>query len=169
MSKYKSDNLSPLWRLYKEASLHDRCVLILSTWFGSGLLPGAPGTFGTLAALPLVLALSGLGIGFKAFFLLILTGISIWAAHRSQGLIGKPDPREVVIDEVVGFFLTMTFIPFSWWGLGLGFALFRLFDILKPFPVKKAETLKGGLGIVADDIVAGLYGGICLKVVFLLS
>jgi len=169
MSKYKSDNLSSPWRLFKEAGLGERCILILSTWFGAGLLPGAPGTFGTLAAVPLVLALSGLGIWFGAVFLLILSGIAIWTAHRSQDLMGRHDPQEVVIDEVAGFLLTMSFIPFSWWGLGLGFLLFRLFDITKPFPARNAEKLKGGLGIVTDDLVAGLYAGICLKVIFFIA
>ena len=75
------------------------------------------------------------------------------------------DPSEVVIDEVAGFLLTMFLLPLSWLTLGLGFILFRVFDILKPYPIKQAEKLRGGLGIVMDDLVAGIYAHLCVRLI----
>ena len=90
----------------------------------------------------------------------------IWASGRSIPLLGSSDPSEAVVDEVMGQLITLCFIPFSvsWPFILAGFLLFRLFDIWKPFPVRTLEILPGGLGVCADDIVAGVYAGICLAV-----
>jgi phosphatidylglycerophosphatase A len=99
-----------------------------------------------------------------SFLLLCLVGI--WASGRSTSFFGKSDPSQAVIDEVMGQLMVFFFVPFgiSWPFILAGFLLFRLFDIWKPYPVRTLEMLPGGIGICADDIVAGVYAGICLAV-----
>ncbi len=143
--------------LFKKSGFSGKTALVLSTWFGSGCLPIAPGTFGTLAAVPLILVLNNFGIWYSAFTLLIVIGIAVWSAGLTEDLLEKKDPSEIVIDEVAGFLLATALLPFSWLALGLVFFLFRFFDILKPYPIKHLEKLRGGIGIVMDDILAGLY------------
>jgi phosphatidylglycerophosphatase A len=152
--------------VFRETGPYGKTALILGTWFGSGLMPFASGTFGTLAATPLV-ALAALFSPLSgALFLMIMTLAAIWASHVVQRLLKKTDPSEVVIDEVAGFLLTMLWMPLSWGTLLAGFLLFRLFDIWKPWPAGPAERLHGGLGIVADDLVAGLYANLGLRIIF---
>ena len=93
--------------------------------------------------------------------------VALWASGLTRDLLGKTDPPEVVIDEVAGFLLTMLLLPVSWQALVLGFFLFRFFDILKPFPIKRVERLGGALGIVADDLVAGMYAYAVARIVIL--
>ncbi len=143
--------------LYKHSHFSGKCALILSTWFGAGLFPVAPGTAGTLTAVPFAAAMMLMGPWARASVLLILILIGIWAAERTQAIVKEKDPSVVVIDEVVGFMIAFVFLPLSWWSLVLAFFLFRFFDILKPFPVRHLERLKGGLGIVMDDLLAGVY------------
>ncbi|MBW1903045.1 MAG: phosphatidylglycerophosphatase A [Deltaproteobacteria bacterium] len=156
MSKIRSNNLLIL-DLFKKSGFSGKTALVLSTWFGSGCLPIAPGTFGTLAAVPLILVLNNFGIWYSAFTLLIVIGIAVWSAGLTEDLLEKKDPSEIVIDEVAGFLLATALLPFSWLSLGLVFFLFRFFDILKPYPIKHLEKLRAGIGIVMDDILAGLY------------
>ena len=156
MSKVRSDN-SPLLDIFKKSGFSGRTALVLSTWFGTGCLPIAPGTFGTLAAAPLILVLNNLGIWYSAVTLLFIVAIAVWSAGLAQDLLKKKDASEIVIDEVAGFLLATALLPFSWLSLGLVFFLFRFFDILKPFPIKNLERLSGGIGIVMDDLLAGLY------------
>lgn len=156
MSKFQSDSLS-MQKIFRESVFSDKIALVLSTWFGSGLFPFASGTIGTLAAVPLILALDSLGIRSSVYTVLVAVVISVWASDRTQDVLGKKDPSEVVIDEVAGFLLTMALLPHTWLALCLGFFLFRFFDVLKPFPIKHLEKLKGGFGIVFDDLLAGLY------------
>jgi phosphatidylglycerophosphatase A len=131
----------------------------IATWFGCGLVPKAPGTMGSLGAIPLYLLLAregriGVGVGAVA-----VTGIGIWAASVVAREVGKKDPQIVVIDEVAGMLVTM--LPareIAWPSIVAGFLLFRLFDVIKPWPVRRLEALHGGWGIVLDDIGAGLLG-----------
>jgi phosphatidylglycerophosphatase A len=167
MIKFRSDNL-PIRDVFRESGFSGKAALVLSTWFGCGLFPIAPGTFGTLAAVPLVLVLNKLGLWYSAVTLVIAVGISIWSAGLTQDLLGKDDPSAVVIDEVAGFLLAMTFLPFSWLVLGLGFVLFRIFDVFKPYPIRQLEGLSGGFGIVIDDLLAGLYTCACVRVALFL-
>jgi phosphatidylglycerophosphatase A len=88
---------------------------------------------------------------------------AIWASDRTQKLLGRTDPSEVVIDEVAGFLVTMLLLPVSLVSVGLGFIFFRFFDIVKPWPVRQSERLKGGFGIVVDDLLAGVYAHLCLR------
>ncbi len=164
MSKSQSDNLS-LRRLYGKSGFFVKTILILSTWFGCGLLRVARGTLGTIAAIPLVLVLNGLHVALRVPVLLVFTALAIWVSGRTEDLLEQDDPSSVVIDEVAGFLLTMSFLPLSWLTLGSGFILFRFFDILKPYPIKRLEGLKGGLGIVMDDLIAGLYACACVRII----
>jgi phosphatidylglycerophosphatase A len=152
-----------------EPSLRQRVlshpIHFLAFGFGSGLSPKAPGTMGTLAALPMILLAHGLGIPLWILFL-ITTIAGIWLADKSSKALGVHDHPGIVIDEFAGMMLTLLFIPLSWISVLLGFALFRLFDIWKPWPIRVIdEKVHGGLGIMLDDLLAGLYAAICLHLV----
>jgi len=163
MSTNQSDNLQPL-KVFKSARLFDKVALLLSIWFGAGLFPGMPGTFGTAAAIPLYLLVNFLHTRYQALFLLIIIIGAIWSSHRSQCILGTVDPHEIVIDEVAGFLLSIIFLPFTLRNLIAGFFLFRFFDILKPPPIKMIEEkVKGGWGIVFDDLAAGVYTYLSLR------
>ena len=164
MSKSRSDKFT-VWSIFRESDFSGKISLILSTWFGIGLLPVAPGTFGTIAAFPLVFGLTCFGTVFGVFIIVMGVAVAIWASALSEELLCDSDPSEIVIDEVVGFLLTMFLLPLSWLTIGLGFILFRVFDILKPYPIKEAEKLRSGLGIVMDDLVAGIYAHVCVRLI----
>jgi len=151
-------------KIGKEARSLDRIALILSIWFGAGLLPGIPGTFGTAGAIPLYLLMDSVGALYQASLLLIIIIGAIWSSHRAQCILCKADAREIVIDEVAGFLLTVIFLPFTWLTLMAGFFLFRFFDILKPPPIRRIEEkVRGGFGVVFDDLVAGIYAHLSLR------
>jgi phosphatidylglycerophosphatase A len=163
MSIRESDIFN-ITKAIKVRGLLDRIALISSLWFGIGLLPGMPGTFGTIAAIPLYVAGSLLGPQYQLLVLLVITIGAIWSSHRSQRILGSDDSPVIVIDEVAGFLLTTAFIPLTWSALAGGFFLFRFFDILKPPPIRSTEKrLKGGFGIVFDDLLAGAYAHISLR------
>ncbi len=137
---------------------------ILATWFGIGRLKPAPGSWGSLAALPLAWlfwSLSGpLGVLLAA---LAVTLLGVWSAEAYRKDIGREDPSEVVIDEVAGQLLTLAVVPPDFLAYGIGFLFFRGFDILKPGPIGWADRhVKGGLGIMLDDLLAGLVAGALL-------
>ncbi|KJV07956.1 phosphatidylglycerophosphatase A family protein [Methylocucumis oryzae] len=141
-------------------------VLFLAFGFGSGLARTAPGTFGTLAAVPIygVLLLSNNWV--YGLVVLLVTGIGIWLCDVATKMLGEHDFGGIVWDEIAGFLLTMWFVPFSWQNLVLGFVLFRLFDIVKPWPIKTVDRqVSGGFGIMLDDILAGIYAGVILYMV----
>ena len=140
----------------------------LALGLGSGLAPKAPGTFGTLAAVPLAIALSFLS---PLNALLIIIGLALLAVYVCQVVtddIGVEDHGAIVIDEVVGFAITMWALPLDIMTLCVGFALFRLFDIVKPWPIRWFDrNVSGGLGIMLDDIVAGILACAVLHSVWL--
>jgi phosphatidylglycerophosphatase A len=137
---------------------------LLATWFGAGLLPVAPGSWGSLAALPFawaIVTLFGPAALLVAAAILFLAGW--WAAEQVGRASGVADEGSIVIDEVAGQWLTLSVAPPSAAAYVLGFLLFRLFDITKPWPARAAErNLPGGLGVMADDIVAGVYAAALL-------
>lgn len=140
----------------------DRVAWVLALWFGCGRVPIAPGTAGTLGALPLYLLLRPLGVGAVGLAALVITAVGIWAGTRVARATGLKDPQIVVIDEVAGVLVTWMAAPRTWAGVAAGFVLFRVFDQLKPFPARRAERLPEGWGIVLDDVLAGLWGAAAL-------
>ena len=143
-----------------------RVAWTLATWFGCGLAGWAPGTMGTLGAIPIYLVASRFGWGGTSVAAVAVTGAGIWAAGVvARGMHGK-DPQVVVVDEVAGFLVTMLGVrSFSWSAVAIGFAVFRLLDITKPWPVRKFEALPGGWGIVLDDVAAGIAGALAMGLV----
>ena len=170
----------------------DYLSLAVST-FGVGYFPIAPGTWGSAVGVVVYLfvvwavgaasiALFGTdGHATDAFYadarailclaLLAFSLFGIWAANRANDLQGNSDPSQTVVDEVMGQLITFLFIPFtfSWKLILAGFLLFRLFDIWKPYPIDSLQSLPGGVGVCADDIVAGVYAGVVLMVIYAIS
>jgi phosphatidylglycerophosphatase A len=133
-------------------------VHFLAFGFGSGAAPWAPGTFGTLAAVPLYLLLRPLSLGCYLLVLLVGFIVGIWLCGRTSRDLGVHDHGGIVWDEIIGFLLTMILAPPGWLWILLGFALFRLFDILKPWPIRQIDRqVGGGFGIMLDDLLAALY------------
>jgi phosphatidylglycerophosphatase A len=132
---------------------------VLATWFGCGHVPYAPGTAGTLGAIPLYLLLRPMGHVAVFASAVVITAIGIWAADHVARDLGTKDPQIVVIDEVAGVLLTLSVAPPTWPALAAGVILFRVFDQTKPWPARTAERrLPGGWGIVLDDVAAGVWG-----------
>ena len=140
---------------------------IIATGFGSGLWPIAPATAGSAAALLLYWALPINGTGNSVtFFAMIAATLAIgtWAAGK-VGTPSNPDPRRVVIDEWVGVWATVAFLPTTWYWLLAGFLAFRVLDIAKPFGIRKLEKIHGGFGVMLDDLAAGVVGAIILNAI----
>lgn len=137
----------------------------LATLFGIGRAPTAPGTVASLAALPLAWAIQWLGGNWLLFILIILVSVlGTNACEVYARETGKTDPSECVIDELAGQWIACLFAPLSLTGYGLAFLLFRAFDIAKPWPIARFEQAPGGLGIMLDDLVAGLLAGLIVAV-----
>jgi phosphatidylglycerophosphatase A len=147
-----------------------RPVCFLGLGFGSGLVPKAPGTFGTIAAIPIYLLMQNLSLMLYIALTVIGFIVGIWICQQSADWLGTEDPSAVVWDEIVGYLVTMIAAPQGWQWLMLGFVLFRFFDILKPWPISLADKeLHGGFGIMFDDVIAGVFAGILLQLVYYLS
>ena len=141
---------------------------LFATWFGCGYSPSAPGTVGSLAAILIAWPLAR--VGFTNWHFLILTLVFLYPAISAASTVamesGGKDPQVIVVDEVLGQWITLAGAArFDWITLALAFGLFRLFDIWKPFPIKRIEAIPGGAGIVLDDIGAGVYGALVLFLV----
>ncbi len=136
---------------------------LLATGLFVGYVPLAPATFGSLWAIPLVLLTGTYGIDYWITAAALVV-VGVVAADRVAEEVGERDPSEVVIDEIAALYLAYATFPIKWKVLLLGFLLFRIYDVLKPFPARRLESLPGGLGIVADDLVAGAYTWITVKV-----
>lgn len=159
------------------------------TTFGVGYLPLAPGTWGSMVGVAIYLLFGWLenvvssnfgpqgwtqaqisawihAVNLIVFLLFCLLGI--WAASRATKLFRHKDPSQAVVDEVIGQLIVFLFIPFnsSWFFVLSGFLLFRLFDIWKPYPIDSLQNLPTGIGVCADDILAGVYGGVCLSLLY---
>ncbi len=136
--------------------------VLLAAWGPCGYAPFAPGTVGTLGAVPLYLALSRLPHAAYAAVTLALFAIAIPAADRAGRYWGVADASPIVVDEVVGYLVTMALVPFSWSGTAAGFLLFRLFDVTKPWPASAFDRVKSGFGVVMDDVAAGVWAAAAL-------
>jgi phosphatidylglycerophosphatase A len=154
-------------------SAGDRVAIAIATALGAGYAPFAPGTAGSALSVGLWLVLyrwlpGSLHVPAHLALILALTIVGIWASTRSESWFGEIDPHQTVIDEVIGqqiTYLGLFSSALSWKSLALGFFLFRLFDVWKPYPIRKIQDLHGGAGIVLDDVAAGIYALIVLFVV----
>src|SRR6266404_1360431 len=175
-------------------SAKDYLALAIATC-GVGYLPLAPGTWGSLVGIGVYVLVRGIAmklffgsaaarnfsllrvyygvVAFELAVVVMITLVGIWAASRTEKLSGRKDPSKVVIDEVVGQFIALMPVPFAlgaaWWSAILAFVLFRIFDIVKPYPARKLESLHGGLGIMLDDVVAGIYAAIVVALAVVAS
>lgn len=139
-------------------------VHFLALGFGSGLSPWAPGTFGTLAAIPLYLLLQSLSLPLYLVITAVLFVIGVFICDLSARKLGVHDHPGIVWDEVVGYLVTMAAAPAGWFWVVAGFVLFRLFDILKPWPIRFIDRrVAGGLGIMLDDLLAGVLAALLLQ------
>jgi phosphatidylglycerophosphatase A len=143
-----------------------RLAILLATAGYVGHFPIAPGTAGSVAALPAFAALRLVGSpALELAVIVVLFAAGCWAGSVAERHYARTDPGFVVLDEVVGMLLTLLLVPVTWSGALIGFFLFRAFDIVKPFPARQCERLHGGLGIMADDVVAGIYGNLALRLI----
>ena len=137
----------------------------LAFGFGSGLAPVAPGTFGTLAAIPWYLLMATLSWEWYLLLTVLAFFLGIYLCERASVDMGVHDHGGIVWDEFVGFWITMFLIPLTWYWVLLGFLLFRFFDVVKPFPIKWLDKkVKGGFGIMIDDVLAGLFAWVILMI-----
>ncbi len=136
---------------------------IFSFGFGAGLSPVAPGTIGTLLAIPIYLVLISFSTVLYVLCVAVLFIVGCWTSKQTAVALKTHDHPGIVIDEIVGYLATMLFVPFAWHWVLVGFLLFRVFDIWKPWPVSLADRhVTGGFGIMLDDLLAALYGLACL-------
>ena len=147
----------------------DRLIVAVATGMYSGLLPRAPGTWGSLLALLPWYFCRNLSLPAYLIVLLALLVIGFFSAGSAEKILDQPDPGCIVIDEILGLFITLTMAPNHPLAWITGFLLFRFFDIVKPFPVNWLDShLHGGIGIMMDDVMAGIYALVCLQVLWLL-
>ncbi|ARG96898.1 phosphatidylglycerophosphatase A family protein [Legionella micdadei] len=139
-------------------------IYFIGFGFGSGLMPIAPGTWGSLAAVPLYLLLAGHSLGIYLLCTLAAFALGVWVCDKISQDLGEHDYSGIVWDEVVGYLLTMTMVPVGLVWMILGFLLFRLFDVWKPQPIRFIdERIKGGLGIMLDDLLAAVPAWLILQ------
>jgi phosphatidylglycerophosphatase A len=145
----------------------DFVALTTATAFGAGYSPFAPGTAGSLVGVLLFWPLAGIGWPWQLVACLGVLVVGTPAASRVAILVGRKDPGLVVVDEVAGQFITLVGLPFTWPVVLAGFVLFRIMDVVKPWPARALEGLPGGWGIMADDVAAGVYAQLVLRVLLL--
>jgi phosphatidylglycerophosphatase A len=137
-------------------------ILILATGFGAGYSPLAPGTMGTLLAIPIYYFLSEIPFPLYEITLAGFFFLAVWISEKAGAVLGKKDDPKIVIDEMMGFFITLLWVPKAPLFILLGFILFRFFDIVKPPPIRLLERVRGGYGVVLDDVMAGVYANLLL-------
>ena len=146
----------------------NRFILLLASGLGAGFSPFAPGTVGTLVAIPMELLFSSIFSPVYELTILTFFFFSSWIAEKAQNHWEKKDDQRIVIDEIMGYFLTMLWIPKTLLFISVGFLLFRLLDIVKPFPCRQLEKVRGGFGVVLDDVFAGIYANVALQILRIL-
>ncbi|CAN2047396.1 phosphatidylglycerophosphatase A [Candidatus Magnetomoraceae bacterium gMMP-1] len=143
-----------------------KSIIFLATGCKIGFIPYAPGTFGTLAGLPLCYILDLLPWNIALLFLIAFMPAAAWISGQAEQLLGKKDPGSIVIDEIAGIMITFFNVPLSIKSVILGFLLFRFFDIIKPFYIKRLESFfSGGWGVLMDDVAAGILANLLLRIV----
>ncbi|MFC1798192.1 phosphatidylglycerophosphatase A [Thermodesulfobacteriota bacterium] len=148
----------------------EKTVLFFASGCFSGYLPVAPGTFGTLVGLPLCFFLSKIDFFAAAIYITLFVIFAIWIAHMAENILQKTDPGYIVVDEIAGIMITFIGIPFTLFSAGAGFLVFRIMDIWKPFPIRRIEKkIPGGAGVVMDDLLAGVYANLLLRIVLLVK
>ena len=148
-------------------NFREKAVIFLATGCFLGNIPFAPGTFGSLLGIPLCFALSRADVFVAALLTLLLIVFAIWIAQIAEKGFNNTDPGNIVIDEIAGMAVTFIGVPFNLVSATLGFLLFRVLDIAKPFPIRRLErSLSGGVGIVLDDVIAGIYSNLILRLAY---
>ena len=147
----------------RQSGLGIRLGLAVATSLGVGYVPVASGTFGSAAGLVLWAVLPSILV-VQATAIVVLFVVGSWSGSVAERHFGRTDPGEVVVDEVMGMLLTLFLTGVGWTGAVAGFFLFRIFDIVKPFPARRLEHLPGGIGVMADDAMAAIYANITLQV-----
>ena len=149
-------NLKLIWR---------KPVYFIAFGFGAGAIPFAPGTWGTLVGVFLYLLIAQFALPYYLIILAISIVFGIWICDKTERFLGVKDHSGIVWDEIAGFLLTMLYAPAGWQWVALGFVLFRLFDIIKPWPIKVIDKrVKGGIGIMLDDLIAAIPAWIILQI-----
>ena len=142
-----------------------RLAVFLASFGYVGYFPIAPGTAGSAAALALYAIVRWSASPLVEGVVLVAVAlVGTWSASIAERQFGVTDPGQIVIDEVLGMLMTLAFVPLTWPGVVVGFFVFRALDIVKPFPANAAERLHGGLGVMADDAMSGVYGNIIVRV-----
>ncbi len=149
-------------------NLKQKLIFFFATGFYSGKIPFASGTFGTMAALPFVLVFLLIPASYYSIYVVAIVLVSIYLADCTEKIVNQKDPGCIVIDEIAGYVVTMSVVPIQINTLIAGFLLFRFFDIFKIGPVKYfEENFSGGAGVVLDDIMAGVFSAVVLKLLYL--
>ena len=148
--------------------MKDRWVKMVATFFYTGTLPFFPGTWGSLAGTLIFLSTAGV-VWLQAALFFVLTIAGLWVGAPAERLFARKDPPAVVIDEVAGVFLVFAGLPLTFFSLGAGFLIYRGLDILKPLGLRSLERLPGGWGIMLDDLAAGLFTNLVLRILFQLN
>jgi phosphatidylglycerophosphatase A len=144
--------------------------LFIATCGYLGYVPVAPGTFGSAAGLLVYAAVRWAGVpALEIAVIVLLFAIGVWSSGVAEKHFGGVDPAPVILDEVVGMLITLALVPVSITGAIVGFLVFRLFDVVKPWPANRFEALHGGLGIMADDAMAGVYGNVVMRLLVLMA
>ena len=146
-------------------NLTNKAAVFLATGFYIGKIPLAPGTFGSLIGLPLCFLLAEIQLSAAIIAVLLIIALAIWISNVAERTLERKDPGCIVIDEIAGMVVTLIGLPFNLTTATVGFILFRILDILKPFPIRILDKrLPGGLGIVADDVVAGIFANVLIRI-----
>ncbi|MCX7011966.1 MAG: phosphatidylglycerophosphatase A [Candidatus Sumerlaeota bacterium] len=147
-----------------------RAILFFASGFGAGYSPIASGTVASAVAIPIYLLVldqlnrPGWPLAIYLAIVAALFAAGVWASTEAERVLKEKDPHFVTIDEIVGFFASLILVPISWKTLAAAFFLFRLFDVWKPWPIRRSQSLPGGLGIMIDDLLAGAYACVVLQV-----
>ena len=145
--------------------MHRHGIVFLATGGYIGLIPAAPGTFGSLLGIPLAWLFSMLPAAAQIGAMIVFAAAAMWVAAKAEAILGRTDPGAIVIDEIAGILVTFLLIPMTVTTAAAGFVLFRVFDIAKPFPIRLLERrLSGGVAVVADDLAAGVAANIILRI-----